>query len=126
MSDESQGRRRNEEIRVRVETLVRRVVPDEIHNIDEMMLQFEGREEELVETLQTMEKRSIVQRARAATHKTAQLDANAQVQVSARSVSDFGMSQSSIGSARASLELAIEKGDWGAVGEAAMMCGRIW
>jgi len=32
-------------IRAEVESLVRRVVPDEIDNIDEMMLQFKGRED---------------------------------------------------------------------------------
>lgn len=38
-SKEKQG------IRAEVESLVRRVVPDEIDNIDEMMLQFKGRED---------------------------------------------------------------------------------
>ena len=33
------------EIRAEVERLVRRVVPDEVDNIDEMMLQFKGRED---------------------------------------------------------------------------------
>ncbi len=33
------------EIRAEIERLVRRVVPDEIDNIDEMMLQFKGRED---------------------------------------------------------------------------------
>jgi hypothetical protein len=35
----------NQKIRAEVEDLVRRVVPDEINNLDEMMLQFKGREE---------------------------------------------------------------------------------
>ena len=66
-----------EEIRAEVERLVRRVVPDEIDNIDEMMIQFEGREAELVETLRTMQERSVAQRARAAVQKTAKLEARA-------------------------------------------------
>jgi len=45
------------DIRTEVEELVCRVVPDEIDNVDEMMLQFQGREDELVETLKTMEER---------------------------------------------------------------------
>lgn len=63
------------EIRREVEALVRRVVPDEIDNVDEMMLQFNGREEELVETLRTMQERSIAQRARAAVHRSAKREA---------------------------------------------------
>ena len=63
------------EIRTEVEALVRRVVPDEIDNVDEMMVQFHGREEELLETLRTMQERSIAQRARAAVHKTAKREA---------------------------------------------------
>lgn len=63
------------EIRKEVETLVRRVVPDEIDNVDEMMNQFRGREEELVETLRTMQERSIAQRARAAIHRNAKREA---------------------------------------------------
>ena len=66
-----------EEIRAEVERLVRRVVPDEIDNIDEMMIQFEGREAELVETLRTMQERNVAQRARAAVQKTAKLEARA-------------------------------------------------
>ena len=175
---------------------VRRVVPDEIgesvitikkyllpapsinviivfiipsDNIDEMMTQFEGREDELIETLRTMQERNVAQRARAAVQKTAKLEAKARATMAssasshssnvlrprgdasssepshygasdrssfdnsldnsvASSVSDMGMS--SIGESRASrstqsslLELAIEKGDWRAVGEAAAMMG---
>ena len=39
--------------------MVRRVVPDEIDNVDEMMKQFNGREDEMIETLRTMQERSI-------------------------------------------------------------------
>eukprot|EP00573_Skeletonema_grethae_P004754 CAMPEP_0201704798 /NCGR_PEP_ID=MMETSP0578-20130828/43943_1 /ASSEMBLY_ACC=CAM_ASM_000663 /TAXON_ID=267565 /ORGANISM="Skeletonema grethea, Strain CCMP 1804" /LENGTH=358 /DNA_ID=CAMNT_0048192897 /DNA_START=17 /DNA_END=1091 /DNA_ORIENTATION=- len=44
--------------RQEIEELVRRVVPDEIENIDEMLLQFKGRENELIMTLQTMDERN--------------------------------------------------------------------
>ena len=47
-----------EEIRAEGESLVKRVVPDEKDNVDEIMRQFRGREEELVETLRTMQERS--------------------------------------------------------------------
>ena len=51
------------ETRAEVEALVQRVVPDEIHNIiDGMMHQFQGRKEDLVETLRTMQERSIAAR----------------------------------------------------------------
>lgn len=57
--------------RAEVEALVRRVVPDEIDNIDDIMVQFSGREEELIETLKAMQEKSIAQRARAAVQRTA-------------------------------------------------------
>ncbi len=63
------------EIRAEVEGLVRRVVPDEIDNVDEMMLQFKGREEELVETLRTMQERSIAARQREAMRRNAKREA---------------------------------------------------
>jgi len=44
-------------IRLEVESLVQRLVPDEVGNIDEMMLQFRGREMELVEALGTMQEK---------------------------------------------------------------------
>mmetsp|Transcript_25408 Transcript_25408/g.54653 ORF Transcript_25408/g.54653 Transcript_25408/m.54653 type:complete len:1087 (+) Transcript_25408:346-3606(+) len=159
-----------EVIRAEVDRLVRRVVPDEIDNIDEMMLQFAGREEELVETLRTMQERSVAQRARAAVQKTAKLEAKAKASISMAkysgslssglshyaesanssvsdyshpspgnssisdsmtdsSVSDLGMTTDDYSSSRqtnqSSLELAIEKGDWRAVGEAAAMMGEV-
>lgn len=40
--------------RAQIEELVREVVPDELGNVDAMMEQFVGREEELLETLQNM------------------------------------------------------------------------
>jgi hypothetical protein len=45
----------NSRIRAEVEELVRTVVPDEIDNIDEMLTQFRGREQDLIATLRTMQ-----------------------------------------------------------------------
>ena len=98
---------RREEIRTEVEALVRRVVPDEIDNVDEMMKQFRGREEELVETLRTMQERSVAQRARAAVHKSAKIQARRSVKqkraaavaagVAAGAVAGMAMSKSKSG-----------------------------
>jgi len=170
MSIGERSQKDKEELRAEVEKLVRRVVPDEVDNIDEMMLQFEGREEELIETLRTMLERNVAQRARAAFQKTAKLEAKAKASIASGSVSSgpyhrandsssmtssepsyYGSStnnsssassytesanssvsdldmdsskySSSRGTTRSSLELAIEKGDWRAVGEAAAMMG---
>ena len=62
--------RRKEEIRAEVVALVRLVVPEEVDNIDTMLTQFRGREEELLQTLRTMQERSVSVRARAAVHKS--------------------------------------------------------
>jgi hypothetical protein len=70
--------------RAEVEALVRRVVPDEIDNIDDIMVQFSGREEELIETLKAMQEKSIAQRARAAVQRTAKREKG----VTGRSSSD--------------------------------------
>ena len=67
--------KKRDEIRNEVEELVRRVVPDEIDNVDEMMIQFRGREEDLLETLRTMQERSIAQRARTNLQRTAKREA---------------------------------------------------
>mmetsp|Transcript_7140 Transcript_7140/g.12423 ORF Transcript_7140/g.12423 Transcript_7140/m.12423 type:complete len:83 (+) Transcript_7140:106-354(+) len=58
-----------DEIREEVQNLVRRVVPDEIDHVDAMMVQFEGRESELVETLRTMLERQVAQGARTQSKK---------------------------------------------------------
>ena len=63
-SVDTQERRQMNEYRAEVEALVRRVVPDEIDNVDDIMVQFSGREEELIETLRSMQEKSIAQRAR--------------------------------------------------------------
>ena len=65
------------EIRAKVKALVRRVVPEEVDNIDVMLTQFKGREEELVETLRRMQERAIASRARVAVQKSAKLEAKA-------------------------------------------------
>eukprot|EP00934_Nitzschia_sp_Nitz4_P003763 Nitzschia sp. Nitz4//scaffold95_size97785//55561//58838//NITZ4_004671-RA/size97785-augustus-gene-0.108-mRNA-1//-1//CDS//3329560484//3753//frame0 len=64
-----------EEYRQEVEELVRRVVPEEIQNVDEMMMQFQGREDELIETLRTMEERAVAQKARLGAQKQAKVQA---------------------------------------------------
>jgi hypothetical protein len=52
-SDDPSKTKKRAEIKGEVEALVRCVVPEEIDNVDEMMNQFKGCEEELVETLRT-------------------------------------------------------------------------
>ena len=101
------------EIRAEVEALVRRVVPEEADNVDEMLNQFKGREEELVETLRRMQERAIASRARLAVQKSAKLEAKAQAR-SATSVKSAASQGSSM-----ELEQAIEEGNWLAVGQAA-------
>jgi hypothetical protein len=70
-----QEKRQMNAYRAEVEALVRRVVPDEIDNVDDIMVQFSGREEELIETLRAMQEKSIAQRARAAVQKSAKKEA---------------------------------------------------
>lgn len=41
-----------------IQALVREVMPDELENLHEMLLQYNGREEDLLETLRTMQERS--------------------------------------------------------------------
>eukprot|EP00986_Skeletonema_menzelii_P007419 scaffold2918_cov142-Skeletonema_menzelii.AAC.2 len=101
------------EIRAEVEALVRRVVPEEADNVDEMLNQFKGREEELVETLRRMQERAIASRARLAVQKSVKLEAKARAR-SATSVKTNASQGSSM-----ELEQAIEEGNWLAVGQAA-------
>jgi hypothetical protein len=68
MTTEEQARR--EQFRQQVESLVRMVVPDELDNVSAMMDQFNGREAELINTLQNMKERTSTQRARKAIHKS--------------------------------------------------------
>ena len=149
-SDDPSKVKKRAEIREEVEALVRRVVPEEIDNVDEMMNQFKGREEELVETLRTMQERAVAQKARAAGQRAAKAEARKNVQrgvvpgaaaaVAAAAAAvpgekgddsgeDTPSSQDASSSAgsgshqevRSALEQAIESGDWDAVGRAAAM-----
>lgn len=53
------ARKQNQErLRAEIQALVRDVVPDELENIDEMLLQYDGREEDLLLTLRTMQGKS--------------------------------------------------------------------
>jgi len=119
------SQRGQEEIRAEVEALVRRVVPEEADNIEEMMMQFKGREEELVETLRRMQERAIASRARLAVQKSAKLEARAKASPKNSSVAAGGASTSSVASTgsanstKSELEEAIEAGNWQAVGLAA-------
>lgn len=148
------------ELRGEVEALVRRVVPEEIDNVDEMMNQFKGREEELVETLRTMQERAVAQKARTAGHKAAKTEARRSVQRgvvpgatattqppppqtaatliaglaavsadgadgtfedSSSNLTGGSGTEASAAQHRSALEMAIESGDWEAVGQAAAM-----
>lgn len=75
VSDSTSKELKRAEIRTEVEMLVARVVPEEIDNVDEMMNQFQGREEELVETLRAMQERSVAQKARVAGQQAAKIEA---------------------------------------------------
>jgi hypothetical protein len=65
-----------EEIRKDVVDLVERVVPEELDNVDEMMTQFRGREEELLETLRTMAERDVALKAQKAESRKVSLEAS--------------------------------------------------
>lgn len=62
---------RLQEIRAQVTKMVQEIVPDEAENVDEMMSQFKGKEEELLETLRTMKERNVAKKARLASQKIA-------------------------------------------------------
>jgi len=66
----SEELRRRNQYRGQVESLVRKVAPEDIDNVSAMLDQFAGREAELINTLQTMQERSSAQRARKAVHKS--------------------------------------------------------
>lgn len=133
------------EVRAEVEALVRRVVPEEIDNVDEMMNQFKGREDELIETLKTMQERAIAQKARAASHKAAKVRAKQSVQrgvvpgaeaaaqrLAIEATAPSNAETESTPAVEASpswqreidnLESAIEVADWESVGQAAAILG---
>jgi anti-sigma28 factor (negative regulator of flagellin synthesis) len=60
-------------LRRNVEELIHRMAPEETEHVDETMLQFKGREDELLETLRTMQERLIAHKARATTNKQVKL-----------------------------------------------------
>jgi hypothetical protein len=121
-SETGSTKRKRDQVRKEVEELVMRVVPEEIENVDEMMIQFKGREEELVETLRTMEERLVAQKARKEGQKAAKIQARQTAKLSASSASaDTSVRSKSSAERRTSLEAAIESGDWEAVGNAAAL-----
>lgn len=69
---------RIEDIRLQVIELVRDVAPDEEENVDEMIRQFNGREEELLETLLGMKEKVIARKARTESQRIAKRNAKAQ------------------------------------------------
>lgn len=87
--------RQQKAYRAEVEALVRRVVPDEIDNVDDIMVQFSGREEELIETLRAMQEKSIAQRARAAVQRSAKMEGRAAGRTPERRRGGFDDSHSS-------------------------------
>ncbi|GKY99140.1 hypothetical protein MPSEU_000869500 [Mayamaea pseudoterrestris] len=146
-SDSISQKARTAAIRKEVVELVERVVPEELDNVDEMMNQFKGREDELLETLRTMQERFIAQKARETNQKSAKIEARRTVreaagmnaartdtgprqavspEASSGDVSARSADRSSIASVpseerRTALESAIEAGDWEAVGAAAAL-----
>jgi len=77
-------------------------VPEEIQNVDEMMLQFRGREDELVETLRTMQERAVAQKARNSSQRAAKQQAKlsstpqktlSEVTITAKSSKSIGIGQ---------------------------------
>jgi hypothetical protein len=61
-------------LRRNVEELIHRMAPEETEHVDETMLQFKGREDELLETLRTMQERLIAHKARATSNKQVKLE----------------------------------------------------
>ncbi len=139
ISESASNNLKQAELRAEVEALVRRVVPDEIDNVDEMMNEFRGREEELVETLRTMQERNIAARQREAMRRNAKREARRLAKlnkpptgkspVSEREDSNasfFSTSgevdtadESNLSPNREALDYAIQIGDWEAVGRTA-------
>ena len=69
------------EIRAEIDAFVRRVVPVEADNVEEMLTHFKDPKDEPVETLPTMTERRITLRARFALQKTAKRKAKARASV---------------------------------------------
>jgi len=137
--------RKQQEFRAQVDELVQRVAPEERDNIDEMILQFHGREDELIETLKVMEERKLAQEAKDSTPTAANTFAikssrslgtgtltpkkgssvssslGPQVEGSAKSLGTGVLQMTPREQKQSQLEKAIEAGDWEAVGEAAAL-----
>eukprot|EP00536_Pseudo-nitzschia_multiseries_P017773 jgi/Psemu1/321236/estExt_fgenesh1_pm.C_18040001 len=103
----SKGLKR-QEYRAIVEDLVLRVVPEEIQNVDEMMLQFRGREDELVETLRTMQERAVAQKARSSSQRAAKQQAK-MASAAAKTESFPPTSSKSIGTGQVTSAVATAK-----------------
>eukprot|EP00526_Cylindrotheca_closterium_P000103 CAMPEP_0113607510 /NCGR_PEP_ID=MMETSP0017_2-20120614/3425_1 /TAXON_ID=2856 /ORGANISM="Cylindrotheca closterium" /LENGTH=871 /DNA_ID=CAMNT_0000516123 /DNA_START=119 /DNA_END=2734 /DNA_ORIENTATION=- /assembly_acc=CAM_ASM_000147 len=67
------------EFKREVQDLVNKVVPEEADHVDDMIEQFKGRENELLETLRTMQERNIAQKARKADQQRAKIEAKQMV-----------------------------------------------
>lgn len=133
ISDSLSSNLKRAELRAEVESLVRRVVPDEIDNVDEMMVQFRGREEELVETLRTMQERSIAARQREASRRNAKREAKKLAKASKKNVMPAKLDlerqplvetndepvNDIMPHGRESLQASIDANDWEAVGKTA-------
>lgn len=117
ISDSLSTNLKRAELRAEVEALVRRVVPDEIDNVDEMMVQFRGREEELVETLRTMQERSIAARQREASRRNAKREAKKIAKASKKSAKVLKSDTES--EPLVILEVKSTDNDWSAVGKTA-------
>lgn len=122
------------EIRAEVEALVHRVVPEEIDNVDEMMMQFQGREEELVETLRTMQERTIAARQREASRRNAKREAKKLAKETKKANVKIAKSENETKSLVAGDENAVENqldtlnkavgvSEWEAVGDTAQQLG---
>jgi hypothetical protein len=68
-----------EEYRKEVHDLVSRVVPEELEHVDDMIAQFKGRENELLETLRTMQERNVAQKAKKTDQQKAKMEAKRMV-----------------------------------------------
>mmetsp|Transcript_12797 Transcript_12797/g.15608 ORF Transcript_12797/g.15608 Transcript_12797/m.15608 type:complete len:162 (+) Transcript_12797:522-1007(+) len=65
-SPEEDGEVERAAMREQISWLIHRVVPEESNQIDEILIQFQGQEEELLGTLRTMHERAIARKRRAA------------------------------------------------------------
>ena len=60
-NSEDTNTRSTEEFRSKIFSLVERIIPEEIDQADEMISQFSGREDELIQTLSAMKERKVAQ-----------------------------------------------------------------